>query len=144
MPSQSQIGLSFDIADSGEMSIEELDDYIDMKMDQITRKIVLDLFTMLVRWTPVDTGRARAGWSISKGVPSRRVPPDMEYFDDPRPNRIVYKAQKLSIWYIVNNVEYIEVLDDGRSIRDGQMRGSEQAPNGMTTSALAEIERALS
>jgi hypothetical protein len=30
------------------------------------------------------------------------------------------------------NYDYAEVLDAGRGFRDGQMRGSEQAPDGMT------------
>lgn len=30
------------------------------------------------------------------------------------------------------NYSYAEVLDQGRSVRDGQMRGSKQAPKGMT------------
>lgn len=32
--------------------------------------------------------------------------------------------------------KYAEVLDAGRGYRDGQMRGSEQAPKGMSTPAL--------
>jgi hypothetical protein len=30
------------------------------------------------------------------------------------------------------NYPYAQVLDEGRSVRDGQMRGSTQAPKGMT------------
>lgn len=33
---------------------------------------------------------------------------------------------------IVANYPYAEVLDAGRGFRDGQMRGSKQAPQGMT------------
>lgn len=37
---------------------------------------------------------------------------------------------------IVTNYGYAEVLDAGRGFRDGQMRGSEQAPQGMTKPAI--------
>jgi hypothetical protein len=129
--------------DFGEMSIEDLDDYITEKIDQITRKLILDLFTLLVVWTPADTGRARAGWGIAKRSPSTSEPGEGDYFPEPRPSRNVFKPSDLLIWYITNNVSYIEVLDDGRSIRDGQMRGSEQAPTGMTSLALQELERSM-
>ena len=34
---------------------------------------------------------------------------------------------------------YAKVLDDGRGFRDGQMRGSTQAPDGMTTPTIEAI-----
>jgi hypothetical protein len=34
------------------------------------------------------------------------------------------------------NYPYAQVLNDGRSFRDGQMRGSDQAPQGMVTPTL--------
>ena len=34
---------------------------------------------------------------------------------------------------------YAQVLDDGRSFRDGQMRGSDQAPIGMSRPALTKV-----
>ena len=130
--------------DRGSLNINEVQEYLLQKIDQITRKIVLDFFTIVVEWTPVDTGRARAGWNMSKGRPSTRVPEeDEEHYEDPSPNRLIYQASNLAIWFIVNNVEYIEVLDDGRGYRDGQVRGSEQAPNGMVSIAFEELERSL-
>jgi hypothetical protein len=39
------------------------------------------------------------------------------------------------------NYPYANVLDEGRSFRDGQMRGSEQAPIGMTDPAIAAIRQ---
>lgn len=38
---------------------------------------------------------------------------------------------------------YASVLDAGRGFRDGQLRGSEQAPNGMTEPTLQFIEEEL-
>jgi hypothetical protein len=129
--------------DSGLLTVEELDEYIEEKIDQLTRMIVLNLFKFLVAWTPHDTGRARAGWGIGKRMPPTSEPGEGDYFSDPRPPRSVFQPSQLLTWYITNNVSYIEVLDDGRGLRDGQMRGSDQAPTGMTIVALQELERFL-
>lgn len=44
---------------------------------------------------------------------------------------------------IVANYPYAKVLDDGRGFRDGQMRGSEQAPDGMSKPTLEYIQRTV-
>jgi hypothetical protein len=38
------------------------------------------------------------------------------------------------------NYSYASVLDQGRGVRDGQMRGSEQAPKGMSDPTIKYIE----
>jgi hypothetical protein len=40
---------------------------------------------------------------------------------------------------IQTNYNYARVLDEGRSIRDGQMRGSTQAPKGMTKPTIDDL-----
>lgn len=39
------------------------------------------------------------------------------------------------------NYAYANVLDQGRGFRDGQMRGSDQAPNGMTQPSLEALRK---
>lgn len=39
------------------------------------------------------------------------------------------------------NYPYAGVLDQGRGIRDGQMRGSTQAPRGMTTPTIEYLQK---
>ena len=39
------------------------------------------------------------------------------------------------------NYSYAEVLDKGRGFRDGQMRGSEQAPRGMTQPTIEALRQ---
>jgi hypothetical protein len=41
------------------------------------------------------------------------------------------------------NYQYAGVLDAGRGYRDGRMRGSPQAPRGMSTPAIEVMEREL-
>lgn len=45
---------------------------------------------------------------------------------------------------ILANYPYAEILDAGRGFRDGQMRGSTQAPKGMSEPTLAFIRDYLS
>lgn len=40
---------------------------------------------------------------------------------------------------IIANYEYAQVLEKGRGFRDGQLRGSVQAPKGMSTPTIAFI-----
>jgi hypothetical protein len=40
---------------------------------------------------------------------------------------------------IIANYPYADVLDKGRGFRDGQMRGSNQAPNGMTQPTIEYV-----
>lgn len=77
----------------------------------VLRKAVLQLWSELVATTPVDTGRARAGWSVRIDGPGSNVPPqgvnafpvqpDVSNIDD--------------VAFIYNNVEYIRRLNDGHS-----------------------------
>lgn len=70
----------------------------------------------LVFFTPKKTGRAKAGW---------------------------FKKKTRTGYTLQNNVPYSGVLDQGRSFRDGQMRGSTQAPRGMTRPTIAKNKRAI-
>lgn len=85
--------------------------------DLIKRKIALDIFARLLAVTPVDTGRARAGWSVDTRHGSF-VPPKGESgysFDrsmNVSPHMIPKNAQMIVIY---NNVEYIAELNDGTS-----------------------------
>jgi hypothetical protein len=45
---------------------------------------------------------------------------------------------------IVADYAYAGVLDAGRGFRDGQVRGSTQAPKGMSEPALARLDKELS
>jgi hypothetical protein len=64
--------------------------------------------------TPVDTGRAKAGW---------RNQNTQQGFE------------------ITNQVPYIGILDKGRHMTSRGMRGSKQAPKGMVGPSLDSIKR---
>ena len=91
--------------------------------DTIKRKVALDIFWRLLATTPVDTGRARAGWSASTSGASyynkvtREAPAgwkkgDSPYYPLPKAPAISPGAPVI---YIYNNVDYIGLLNDGKS-----------------------------
>lgn len=101
---------------------------------------VANCFSDLVRRTPVDTGRARAGWMFTTES-TQTVPPPGEYAE--------YKADiaaavdnalagvnldEATVVYITNNVEYILALEAGWS--------KEQA-GGFIALFLAELTQQL-
>lgn len=107
---------------------------LDLNLATIVRKIAFDLFAELTKRTPVDTGRARAGWGVSIDVPDiTTVPPEPpEGVTLPAPGLPNLSAvDGTQVVYILNNVVYIEALEDGHS---------EQAPAGMVRLSLALLE----
>lgn len=98
--------------------------------DKVQRKAALDLFGELIQTTPIDTGRARAGWSmdVRKG---EDVPPLKASSYRPKspvpPKGVPYIM-------IYNNVEYIVRLNEGHST---------QAPAHFVEQAVDKIARNL-
>lgn len=106
------------------------------------RKAALVVDQVAVMATPVDMGRARAGWITSVGAPTDGAPhgdqpggtPEergasaaVEALEQAAQAVAEYKLDQGSI-FVVNNVEYIGELDKG---------SSQQAPAGMTAQAVA-------
>lgn len=123
---------------------------LDTQIATVVRKIAVEAFNSLTNLTPVDTGRARAGWAMAIGQPSDFLPPDVApadrksrrkkkgvkplkpIFEKPDPDYDVLAAvdgkQPL---FITNSVEYIEALENGHSA---------QAPAGMVRITVAALE----
>lgn len=79
----------------------------------MARTIANDIFRGVKDKTPVDTGTAKRGWRLQT---------------------------KRTNFEISNNVPYIGVLDKGRHMTSRGMRGSLQAPKGMTGPTLRELK----
>lgn len=102
----------------------------------LIRRIFLLLFADLVRMTPVDTGYARSGWmGVAGGSPPTDKPPEGTTSTPRPPLSEAQRARLGMILWIVNNVDYIQRLDDG---------WSKQAPAGMTSVAFANLEARFS
>lgn len=100
---------------------EQVRDLNENQVRTVQTKLALDFVRIVVKGTPVDTGRARGGWQVEIG----REPPVQSIIDPTgaatfarandklAPYRQGIGDQKLAAVWITNGVPYIEVLDRG-------------------------------
>lgn len=117
-----------------------------LRIDTVTlvKKVGFDLFSSIVRRTPVDTGWARANWFMTVSFPdytSQPAGPRQAYKGGgggaqaqatARANRTIGEYQSLESLWIQNNTPYIAMLESG---------SSQQAPSGMVAVTLLEFAR---
>jgi hypothetical protein len=111
---------------------DHIDEFIRLsKKDSVLvlRKFMFDLMRKVIKRTPVDTGRARAGWSAAGDAlgivvtrPRNHKPEDTAYSEVKTVDFIMLRA--------TNNVEYIMPLEFGHSA---------QHPFGMVRISMAEM-----
>lgn len=102
--------------------------------DKITRLATLELFSGVIRATPVDTGRARGGWqtgvgSAPKGDNMRLDKTAAEPLAEVERNTPPGAGQ---VAYLANNVPYIMNLEQGTS---------RQAPEGMVRKNMDRVQK---
>lgn len=140
-------------------NLQRAADRLDMRLALFVEKLVLDLYTLIVMGTPVDTGRARASWNVAFDQPDEKVPPLIPSGDKsareaarkagksvgihpmfqqfegipPAPAAIKGIDAKRKI-FITSNLAYINALEQGHS---------GQAPQGMVRIAVASMETAV-
>lgn len=97
---------------------------------RVAKRVAFDLFRRIVEKTPVDTGRARASWTISVNQADRTVAPagQARY---PKPKIGMLNVQPGDTIWISNNLPYITRLEDGHS---------QQAPAGMVKLSIEEVK----
>ena len=119
--------------------------HLDLAPKQVVEHITLELWNKITEKTPVDTGRARAGWMISTGHPATGVPAEKgkptgknkNSASPPPEPRVSYPEPKITgeeVVYITNNLPYIGVLEEG---------SSKQAPAGMVRTSIAEVKAGI-
>ena len=97
----------------------------------VQKRIAFDLFGRIIKKTPVDTGRARASWTIAGGQADRAVAPvGQTAYPIPQVPLGLPLTPGEPIW-ISNNLPYIVRLEEGHS---------KQAPAGMVAVSIAEVE----
>lgn len=103
-----------------------------MKIDleTVARKITFDLFSKVNLRSPVDTGRFRANWNVSYGVP------DVSFTDNTNQNRATAEIGKAltlpvgGVTWMANGLPYATRLEYGYS---------QQAPAGMVRVSVSEF-----
>lgn len=111
----------------------------EIEAETFVRAVAFRLHDRIVMRTPVDTGRARASWTIVEGkTPDTTVAP--EGFSGGAEAGASYALQRQAgvkrgtTYTIANSLPYIEALENGHS---------KQAPSGMVRLAIADIKTTL-
>lgn len=118
-------------------AIEKFLGSVGPRNSMVFRKVVLDVYSEIVRTTPVDTGLARGNWRIGVDqIPEGTVERKGR---GPQPEEMgqIHKGMKLTpntVVYIANNLVYIVPLEYGHS---------KQAPHGMVAQAMNRIVSAM-
>lgn len=116
--------ITFDV----QFNLDGLSENVADMADKVQRKAALELFGELLQTTPIDTGRARAGWSMDVRQGSD-VPPKNQQTYSPKIPSVPQKAQFIVLY---NNVEYIVRLNEGHS---------QQAPARFVQLAISKVQR---
>ena len=111
-----------------------LDTFGKETLEQAPRKVALEVFSRVVKKTPVKTGRARGNWQVSVGSPVDGV---LDVEDKGGGATISAITNGVESWepiksaiFLSNNVPYIGKLERGGS--------QQQAPDGMVKTTLSE------
>lgn len=114
--------------------IKKFSEKTEKAYNAVFRGTALDLARRIIKRTPVDTGRARANWKVQINI----APSIVSDSSDKTGARTMKEASNVISRYkfgdsifIVNNLPYIEALEDGHS---------DQRPNGMVKVTVQEFK----
>lgn len=99
------------------------------------QKITMEAFRRVILRTPVDTGRARANWSVSEGQIGSTY--EIDVVDQSGNKTVATATRTVDGWdchgsiFLSNNLPYIIPLEYG---------SSNQAPGGMIRLTVAEMQ----
>ena len=125
-----------------EKDIKSFAKRVDEDFSSVFKNLAFRALTEVVKTTPVDTGRARANWNIGVNQPNIEVKEYKDLSLGQASAAAINKGRSLSkeeltpkdVVYITNNVEYIDILENG----DGN-----RPPNNMVKGALQVIRTAI-
>ncbi len=135
-------------------SIDRFAAKVGVSLDVAIRRVALEVYNLVTLKTPVDTGRARASWNLTRGQVDLSVVPDpgntklgsafiearhAEYIAKLGSAKLIAAGGGISAYliepiYITNNLPYVIYLESG---------SSKQAPQGMVAITVEEIENRL-
>jgi len=101
----------------------------------VAKKIMLDLFSSVIKKSPVDTGRFRANWNVAYGSPDTTTTDDTDKSGSVAITKVTskvgaYEFKDGSVW-LSNSLPYSVRLENG---------WSQQAPVGMVRISLIDIQ----
>lgn len=114
------------------MSMDAIVNRVNRRIDTVIRKSTIELFSGVVKMTPIDTGRARGNWQCTIGSPATSEIDRIDPKGSGVNKEINSTVKTGAIVYLSNNVPYIRKLEyypPGKG-------GSIQAPQGMVRISL--------
>lgn len=94
---------------------------VEENADQVVRKVVLEVSKSLILMTPVDTGRARANYVISKGTMNTATTEAVDKIGANTLAKIAaYPVEAGGVYFISNSLPYISALEYGHSAQSPQ------------------------
>lgn len=102
--------------------------------NKITRAATLELFSGVIKATPVDTGRARGNWQTAVGSPAQAETDREDKSGGAAIAEVEAKTPEGAgqVTYLSNNLPYIDELENG---------SSKQAPEGMVKRNMDRVQR---
>jgi hypothetical protein len=103
-------------------------------LDTVVRKSTLQVFSAVVKKTPVDTGRARANWNASQGAVDTTTTTST---DQGRGTAEALKAGEIpsgGVVYLANSLPYIRALEYGE-YPNPPKKGTGKTVNGFSKQA---------
>lgn len=129
---------------SFQVQCEQFAQTINVNLSTVVRRAAAQLYSDIVKRTPVDTGYCRRNWQVSADPPPSDVVGEypkkiagkhlneLEPLYSPEgPQTAVPLTKGVTHAWIVNNVIYAEALENGHS---------RQAPYGMVRIAVAQLQ----
>ena len=107
---------------------------LEKRTTDLMRMATIEFYRQITISTPVDTGRARAGWLITVNAPSTEIVPEGQYTYSAIPPDVPAVTIN-DRYFITNNTPYIGKLNNGYS---------RQAPARFVELAAARIQAAIS
>lgn len=104
-------------------------------MDEVFRRVMIEIGTTVIRLSPVDTGRFRGNWQFTVDAPASASLDNYDPDGHETIAKLVADVQQLSYGqtaYLVNNLIYAIPLEYGHS---------GQAPAGMVRITLAGFQQ---
>lgn len=109
-----------------------------MRLEEASRGLKIKLFTGVIVYTRVDTGRLRGNWQTSTGQPKYAVIDRNDKIVKGATGGYAYEEvfrniQAFSVDYLTNNLPYASVWEE----RDGMISKTVQRINGNLKKAIA-------
>lgn len=102
-------------------NIQVRSEKFEVHVHEMVRRVALAVDTAVVVSTPVDTGRARANWQVGLGsapqgsLPEPASPGEGATSALTRAQNVVATYRGTGTIHIINNLHYIEALNNGHS-----------------------------